>query len=437
MSAPRRRILVSAYAISPLRGSEPGIGWNVCTRLAQHHDVTVLCAPNVPGSITDRFGDNCETYFRQHGRIDGLSLHFVESPPLARLFQRESILCRRTFYYAGYAAWQRRAFAVAARLHAELPFDLVHHLNITGYREPGYLWKLDAPFVWGPIAGAAEFPTGYFDLLSRKERLFYRARNAVNRWQQRSRRCAAAAAKASLIWAVSDADVRLVSERWGQAAEPLRESASAVRADARMREYDGSRPLRLVWSGQHIGRKALPLVLHALARLGSSPAVELTVLGDGPEHNHWRSMAATLRLTNVRWTGWVDRAAALAAVAAADVLAFTSLLEGTPQALLEAMSFGLPVICHHACGMSTAVTNDCGVRVPLANSASSITGFAAAIRRLATDAAELRRLSRGALARSVELSWDGQVDQIVAGYERVLNSAARYPATLQPIRGAA
>ena len=437
MNPKRLRVLVGAYAISPNRGSEPGIGWNVCTRLARHHDLTVLCAPQVPGSTADNFQDNCRAYFQQHGPIPGLSLQFVESPLLARLFQRESLLQRRTVYYAGYAAWQRAAFAVAAQLHAQQPFDLVHHLNITGYREPGYLWKLHAPFVWGPIAGAAGFPTGYFDLLSRKERLFYRMRNAINRRQQRSRRCAAAAKKASLIWAVSDADSQLVSQRWGKSAEPLRESAATVHPDAAPRDYDGSRSLRVVWSGQHIGRKALPLLLHALARLGPAFPVELTVLGDGPEHNHWRAIAAELKLTQLRWTGWIDRSAALQAVAAADVLAFTSLLEGTPQALLEAMSLGLPVICHHACGMGTAVTDDCGIRVPLANSTTSVAGFAAALRRLVEQPPEVRRLSCGALQRSVELSWDGQVDQIVAGYERVLNTSPRVGAIGRAVRGAA
>jgi hypothetical protein len=26
-------------------------------------------------------------------------------------------------------------------------------LNMIGYREPGYLWKLNVPFVWGPMGG--------------------------------------------------------------------------------------------------------------------------------------------------------------------------------------------------------------------------------------------------------------------------------------------
>ena len=39
----RLRVLLSAFAFEPNRGYEPGVGWNVATRLAQHHDVTVIC----------------------------------------------------------------------------------------------------------------------------------------------------------------------------------------------------------------------------------------------------------------------------------------------------------------------------------------------------------------------------------------------------------
>lgn len=32
-------------------------------------------------------------------------------------------------------------------------FDLIHYVGMIGYREPGYLWKLGLPYIWGPISG--------------------------------------------------------------------------------------------------------------------------------------------------------------------------------------------------------------------------------------------------------------------------------------------
>lgn len=38
----RRHILLSAYACSPLWGSEPGVGWQWALELSKRHDVTVI-----------------------------------------------------------------------------------------------------------------------------------------------------------------------------------------------------------------------------------------------------------------------------------------------------------------------------------------------------------------------------------------------------------
>src|SRR4029079_12213074 len=124
---------------------------------------------------------------------------------------------RRTVYYTGYAAWQHAAYRDALALHAHRTFDLVHHLNITGYREPGYLWKLPVPFVWGPVGGAADIPSAYFPLMGWQDRLFYAGRNRMNAIQKRAlRRCRGAAMAARHIWAIGEENRRMFAEQWGR-----------------------------------------------------------------------------------------------------------------------------------------------------------------------------------------------------------------------------
>ena len=92
----------------------------------------------------------------------------------------------------------------------------------------------------------------------------------------------------------------------------------------------------------------------------------------------------------------------------ADVMLLTSVKEGTPHVLLEALEHGLPVICHNAWGMSSVVNEQCGRLIPLATPEQSIRAFANAMQELAKNSAELEKLSSGALARAEELSWDSK-----------------------------
>jgi glycosyltransferase involved in cell wall biosynthesis len=155
--------------------------------------------------------------------------------------------------------------------------------------------------------------------------------------------------------------------------------------------------------------------------------VELAVLGDGPESGRWTALAQELGVApRVRWTGMLAMEAALAEVSRADVLAFTSVQEGTPHAVLEALSLGVPVVCHDACGMGAAVTDECGIRVRMESPETSVAGFADAVRRIAGDPDLLHRLSAGALRRAAELSWDAKAQQIAQAYEHVLSAAGRH-----------
>jgi glycosyltransferase involved in cell wall biosynthesis len=426
-SPARRRVLVSAFAVSPVRGSEPGVGWNICVRLAAHHDVTVLCSPGEPPRRRV-LRDEIEAFLREHGPVAGLTFHFVEMPALAYLVQRESLVMRRTLYYAGYRAWQKAAYKEAARLQRRTPFDVIHQLTMTGFREPGYLWRLPVPFVWGPIGGAANVPPPFLRMMGWREQLYYGPRNVLNWVQQRtSLRCRRAAQRACHLWAIGDAERRLAERIWGRRTQQMCETGASPRAEGRVRVHDPSRPLRIVWSGVHLGRKALPVLLEAIASLSDRERsrLELVVAGDGPEHQRWRALATRLGISpQIRWTGWLPRPAALDEVAAADVMAFTGVQEGTPHTVLEAFSYGLPVICHDACGMGTAVTDACGIKVRLRDPATSVAGFAAALRRMIEEPQLLTTLSRGALDRAGELSWDAAARRIADTYRHVLAASS-------------
>ena len=427
----RRRIVIGAYAVSPNYGSECGVGWNIVSRLGAYHDVVVLCSPVIYDFYG--FGKNknlrqeIESFAAHNGLPDGLQFVFVDPPVLSRLLHRESFPLRQTLCYIGYASWQRAAYRVAIGLHRQCPFDLVHQLNITGFREPGYLWQLGCPFVWGPITGGQTMPWSFLKQFSARDFLYYAGRNVANSMQILTKERPRAAARASRhIWVVSESERKIVCEVWGCRAEKMLETGTDIIEGASPRHYDPKRPLRVCWSGLHIGKKALPLLLHAIDGCQSPLRVELSVLGEGQETGRWQFLARSLKSKlSVKWLGRLEHSAAIAEMNKADVFVLSSVQEATSTVVMEALSLGLPVLCHDACGMRQAVTPECGIKVPLIDPQTSIAGFAAALDRLLLHPEDVFRLSQGALQRAKELTWDAKVAQILATYEQVLAPPGR------------
>ena len=71
-----------------------------------------------------------------------------------------------------------------------------------------------------------------------------------------------------------------------------------------------------MWSGLHIGLKALPIVLHAMKKVRDESGLQttLTVLGRGTATKRWMELAERLGVAkDVRWTGALPHEQAMAA----------------------------------------------------------------------------------------------------------------------------
>lgn len=321
----------------------------------------------------------------------------------------------QALYYVGLDGWHREAFRMAQRLGRE-NFDVVHQLTPISFLRPGYFWTSDIPFFWGPLGGMYKVPVAFARWSGKKSFLFETVRSVNIERQIRTSRFRGAALKAKKIWTITEDEFRVVNHIATDRAVPMIETAPPVGIVGRAHRYDGTRPLRLCWSGQHEARKALPLLLHALAGLPEAEKLTLDVLGGGPETRNWQHLARKLGLKDIRWFGRLPHQEALQTMGQADVFVLTSIREGTPHVVLESMAWGLPVICHDACGMAVAVDDTCGIKVPLVTPERSIQGFRDAFDRILRDPGLIERLSEGALRRASFLSWDAKVKEIAEAY---------------------
>jgi len=110
---------------------------------------------------------------------------------------------------------------------------------------------------------------------------------------------------------------------------------------------------RVACVGRLLDRKGTFDLLRAIAPL--SETVELCLAGDG-EIDRARSLAQELGVANrVELLGWIDADARASLLSSAHVFALPSYAEGLPMALLEAMSYGLPVIATPVGGIPSLI----------------------------------------------------------------------------------
>ncbi|MFV1967313.1 MAG: glycosyltransferase family 4 protein [Pirellulaceae bacterium] len=405
----RARVLQLAYACSPYKGSEPGVGWNRAVQAARYSDVWVVCEGG-------EFRPHMEHYFRANGDVDGLNVLYVPKTSLERRLSAVPGL-----YYLAYNRWHRRVFRFVQNLHAEIRFDLTHQVNMCGYREPGYLCQLDVPLVWGPIGGTQNHPWRNLDQAGLIGGVQETLRSVLNASQLRfSRRVHRAAHRADLLLAANSTVQRHFASVVGRPGERMCETGIHVpQFPSSLAERDG--PLRVLWAGEFRAFKALPMLLKALAEIRGEVDFQLRVVGDGPQRKRWLRLARQWGLEDrVTWTGWLSHQETLRQYEWADLFAFTSLRDTTGSVIFEALSNGVPVIAPNHQGAGDIVTPDSGIPITVRATKEMIADYRQAIQDLAADPAKRMRLRRGAVRRAQDYAWDEQGRRMRDYYRELL-----------------
>lgn len=412
--APRRlKVLLGCYACSPCYGSEPGMGWNFASHIARWHDVHVIVEKN-------EFEETLARFSREHPEaVEHMTFHFVPRVhhETLRKFWPPS-------YYHFYRRWHKRAYELAQELDAKEHFDIVHQITIAGFREPGYLWKLGKPFVWGPLGGFADAPWCLIRYLGFYGCVFLGVRtliNAVHKRWGRNRRAAARAASAILV-STKDG-MEAVRRFWRRDAYFMSEvglenssfphsveGAFATRKDP---------PLRICWAGNLIPGKALDLLIRALPLCKEK--MELHVLGKGPRMTAWKGLASRLRVEDwITFYGGVERKEVFRIMEVSHVFCITSVCDATSTVLLEAFSHRLPIIALDHCGFSTAIDDTCGIKIPIRSLSQVIADYARSLDFLAAHEDVRQRLAAGALERCRYFTWESKMQMLNKIYSNVV-----------------
>jgi glycosyltransferase involved in cell wall biosynthesis len=391
------RILISAYACEPEKGSEPGVGWNWVRQISRFHELWVITRANNRESIEKALATK---------PLPNVHWIYFDLPSWAR-FWKKGERGLHPYYYL----WQIGVYFVARELHREVGFHLVHHVTFVNYWMPSLLVLLQIPFIWGPVGGGESAPRSFWRCYSPRGKAFEFLRDLVRSLAQLDPFVRLAARRAAVGLATTpqtEKRLRALGCRqvlvFSEAGVPRRD----IEELGALPIPEGS-PLRFLSLGRLLHWKGFELSLRAFARFASRcPASEYWIVGDGPERKRLEKLAQDLGLTGkVRFWGMIPRSEALEKLAVCDVLVHPSLHDSGGWVCLEAMAAGRPVICLDLGGPALQVTENTGIKVPAISPEQVVSDLAAAMTELAKDPDLRIRLGVAARQRVREhFDWD-------------------------------
>ena len=412
-----KSVLINAYACNPNWGSEPGMGWNWVKNISKTCRVFVITEGEWKKEI--------EAAVSLLPYKENITFFYLPVPDKVRRICWNQGDWR--FYYY-YCQWQKQALKLSLQIIEEHHIDIIHQLNMIGFREPGYLWKINnIPFVWGPIGGMNLYPEAYLSNLTLKESLFVKLKNRINRFQIRYEPRVQSAIKRADCLISAIPEVRdSIKDIYKKDSILISETGCNKVMDnlpINLERFE-EKAFRILWVGRFFNAKQLSLALHIIAQLKSLSGLTFHIVGEGTkkQQDYYQNLAKELGIEHLcHWHGKIPNDEVHQLMRSCQLFLFTSVSEATSTVVLEALENNLPIVCFDTCGFGLVVDETVGCKVRLSTTKQSILDFSDKIKYLYNNRGILKEKSIQTVNRVEEFSWDEKMRKLMSIYEQLLN----------------
>lgn len=359
-------VLILCYAISPYKGSEFAFGWDYVTQMSKYHNIYLIY-----GVSEDKIGETQTLidYFKEFPN-PRIKLFPVKSNFIIRFLDYFNQIGLKLFWHLAFRIWHINAYTKSKAIINENNIDLIHTLNPQGFREPGYLFKLNKPHIWGPIGGANFVNKHLLKSISIPRRLPFLFRNFINHLQLKySKRIQDSVLKSKYIVYSTSANLSSFLKYHNCIGEVISEMGIPIsRFKFIKSKYAHGQMLRICWAGNISTRKNLALLFKALDLCQNSKMIELNIIGDDNNKSAMRLKKYYYENKfkfDLIWHGKKTRNSTMLALENFDLHAIVSLSEASTSILYEALSVSLPTISLNQDGMKDALNNGIGMLIDI------------------------------------------------------------------------
>ncbi len=410
----RLRVLLSAYACEPHRGSEPGVGWNQVRQAARFHEVWVLTRANNREAIESELARN---------PLPHVHWKYYDLPGWLR-FWKKGVRGIHLYYYL----WQLGAYRRFRRLHKEIRFDLAHHVTFVNYWTPSLMALLPVPFLWGPVGGGESAPGCFRATFSWRGRAFELFRD-IARWIGEHDPLVRMTARRARLALATTPETAARLTRLGCPSVRLLGVSALEESDLEKlaaRTTTSGAALRLLSAGTLSHLKGYHLGLEAFARTKNRlSGATYWLIGNGPERRRLMKLADRLGLEDrVRFLGTLPRERVLQILTGGDVFVHPSLHDSGSWACLEAMAAGCPVVCFDLGGPAVHISPEYGIKLPATDREQAVERLSEAMLLLGTDRQLRARMGQAGRRSARQLfSWERKGRRLRALYLQLTREA--------------
>lgn len=372
-----KTILISAYGCEPLKGSEPGVGWNWVLQMAKTNKLHVITRANNRELIENYLPEEC---------APNITFHYYDAPYFVRRLKNKA---KGLYFY--YSCWQLGIIPIIKKILKEHDIDYSMHLSFGSMWMPTFLPLFRVPFIWGPVGGGECGSPKLIRLWPFRLRLLQYIRYLINTVSFLNPFVLLPSLKAKVILCRTGSTLKAMPFFTRYKARIILETAMENSFFNRQYTNKKEKCIHIVTTGQLIPRKNILTAIRALAQLPKKLQFSYVVYGSGPQRHCIEEEITQLGLQNkIRLVKEIPREQLMNELERADIFLFPSLSEGGSWSLMEAMAIGLPVICLNWAGMAVSTDDSCAIRLPVTNPEQMVHDMTEAIVRLAGNP-ELRR----------------------------------------------
>ena len=398
-----KTILATTYAVNPFKGSEDGMGWNFVCQIARNNKVIAITRENNQPHIEKYMLENPSEVYKN------IQFLYFDLPYWMRFWKKGG---RGAMLY--YWMWQKGIVSFIKKQNVN--FDIVHNVNFHNDWTPSYLWKLNKPFIWGPIGHHPEIPQQYLAPFKKS----YFIKDKLTWWIKQyfwnfsfSLKKTVRKADYVLCMNSSVADILKLKK------EKFQVIPSVATEDFGCDKQVENDSFTLISAGRLVPLKGFDLSILAFAKFfkglteTEKAKAKLIIVGSGPEKGLLKQMCKdNLIENNVEFIKWIDRVDLLEIYKKSTAFLFPS-HEGAGMVVAEALSFGLPVICLDNCGPGEFISVKSGIAVKMGDYNSTVNGLSDAILKIYSNKELAQKMSDEARVHFEQnFKWDRRGDQL-------------------------